>query len=313
MNDLVAFSRERIEKGSKSFAVAARLFAPDTRDSAYMLYAWCRHCDDVIDGQTLGFSDGSAPGDRAQSLQVVEELKRKTQAACDGAADEPVFEALKTVCAKHDMPARHPLDLIAGFEMDACERVYRTLDDTLEYCYHVAGVVGVMMAIVMGVRDRDVLHRASDLGLAFQLTNIARDVVADHQVGRIYIPEEWLREEGLSPESMAAPEHREALFRVVDRLLKTAAPYYASSRQGVPHLPFRSAWAVAAAREVYSGIGDSVRGRGAAAWDARAGTSSATKLVGVLNGLGNALATRLPASRQASPGSRTGLWTKPDL
>ena len=146
--DLVAFSRERIERGSKSFAVAARLFAPQTRASAYMLYAWCRHCDDVIDGQSMGFvqTPGGGPTGQ-QALEVVEELKTKTKQACAGHADEPVFEALRHVCAKHDIPDRYPLDLIAGFQMDAEAKTYRTLDDTLLYCYHVAGVVGVMMAM----------------------------------------------------------------------------------------------------------------------------------------------------------------------
>lgn len=313
MNDLVTFSRQRIEKGSKSFAVAARLFSPNTRDSAYMLYAWCRHCDDVIDDQTLGFSNSSGPADREQALELVEELERKTLAACEGQADEPVFEALKTVCAKHGIPARHPLDLIAGFKMDAQERTYGTIDETLEYCYHVAGVVGVMMAFVMGVREREVLHRASDLGMAFQLTNIARDVVSDHAAGRVYLPENWLHEAGLTRDSLARPENREALSQVVERLLATAEPYYDSLRHGVPHLPFRSAWAVASAGAVYGGIGEMLRRRRAAAWDDRASTSRAKKLSGVVKGLYSALMTRFPGSERAAVSSRNGLWTKPDL
>ncbi|MEM7748400.1 MAG: phytoene/squalene synthase family protein [Pseudomonadota bacterium] len=310
--DLVAFSREQIEKGSKSFAVAAKLFAPETRASAFMLYAWCRHCDDVIDGQTLGFNNAAINNPTGDSaLALVKDLEDKTRAACSGYADEPVFQALSRVCAKHDIPSKYPLDLIAGFQMDAEARTYQTIDDTLLYCYHVAGVVGVMMAMVMGVKDRVVLDRACDLGLAFQLTNIARDIVSDHEVDRVYLPEDWLASAGLNRANMADVTHRGQLSKVANRLLDTAEPYYRSAMLGLPHLPLRSAWAVAVALKVYRAIGLKVRERGAAAWDQRAGTSKLSKLGGVASGLGVTLASRTKRSDHlTSP--RTGLWTMPD-
>jgi len=239
---LVEFSRQQIEQGSKSFAAAARLFAPETRASAYMLYAWCRHCDDVIDGQELGYMDtsGTAPSG-ADAQAAVKMLEDKTRRACAGDADEPVFQALAAVADKHNMPARYPLDLIAGFRMDAEERTYTAIDDTLEYCYHVAGVVGVMMAMVMGVQDRAVLDRACDLGLGFQLTNIARDIVPDHEAGRIYLPRAWLKDARLTAETMAEPQNRTALAGVAARLLDTAEPYYQSATYGLTYLPFRLA------------------------------------------------------------------------
>ena len=192
MDAIVEHSRKLIEKGSKSFAGAARLFDDDTRASAYMLYAWCRHCDDEIDDQDLGFkrADGS-PVPQAERLA---QLTEKTRAAIAGCADEPVFQALARVVAKHNIPARHPMELIEGFRMDVDGRHYRTADETLSYCYHVAGVVGVMMAMIMGVRDTPTLNRAADLGIAFQLTNIARDVVPDALEGRVYLPSDWLDE-----------------------------------------------------------------------------------------------------------------------
>ena len=311
-DELVAFSRERIEKGSKSFAVAAKLFEPDTRASAYMLYAWCRHCDDVIDGQTLGYNQSAKDGPVGEAaLSLVRELEEKTSAACAGHADEPVFQALSVVCAKHSIPEKYPLDLIAGFQMDAEVHNYQTIDDTLLYCYHVAGVVGVMMAMVMGVKERAVLDRACDLGLAFQLTNIARDIVADHEVDRIYLPEDWLATAGLTKNNMAKPENRSQLSTVADRLLDTAEPYYKSAMHGLPHLPWRSAWAVAVALKVYRAIGLKVRQRGAAAWDNRTSTSTMAKLGGVGSGLGLTMASRFSKNGHLkSP--RTGLWTMPD-
>lgn len=311
-DSLVEFSRQRIEKGSKSFAIAAKLFEPETRSSAYMLYAWCRHCDDVIDGQTLGFADDQDAGPTgADAENAVRLLEQKTRKACAGIADEPVFQALSHVCAKHAIPERYPLDLIAGFRMDAEAKTYRSIDDTLLYCYHVAGVVGVMMAMVMGVRDRAVLDRACDLGLGFQLTNIARDVVADHQVGRIYLPGDWLEDEGLSAKNLADLSQRDSLAKVTARLLDTAEPYYHSARAGLPHLPLRSAWAIATALKVYRAIGLEVRGRGAGAWDTRTSTSTFTKLGGVASGLSMALTSRLKTGSANAP-DRSGLWTMPD-
>jgi len=310
-HDLAEFSRQRIEKGSKSFAAAAKLFAPETRASAYMLYAWCRHCDDVIDGQALGHKDETAAAPSGcDALAAVRELEEKTRRACAGDADEPVFQALAVVAEKHSLPETYPLDLIAGFQMDAEERKYSTIEDTLEYCYHVAGVVGVMMAMIMGVKDRSVLNRACDLGLAFQLTNIARDIIPDHAVGRIYLPETWIREAGLTPNSLAEPVHRAAVAGIAGRLLDTAEPYYRSAHKGLAHLPFRSAWAIATALKVYRAIGIEVRKRGAQAWDTRTGTSSLTKLGGVASGLALTIGTRNQRQTGADA-DRAELWTMP--
>ena len=177
-DDLVALSREIIQKGSKSFATAARLFDPETRASAYLLYAWCRHCDDMIDGQELGYRIAGAPPHDPKR-----ELARLQQMTADALAGKPtsdhMFAAFQRVVAKHAIPHQHAFELLAGFEMDVAGRHYASIDDTLSYCYHVAGCVGVMMAYIMGVREDDTLDRASDLGIGFQLTNIARDIVDD--------------------------------------------------------------------------------------------------------------------------------------
>ncbi len=310
MDAIVEHSRKLIEKGSKSFAGAARLFDDDTRASAYMLYAWCRHCDDVIDDQDLGFK--RADGSLVPQTERLADLTAKTQAAIVGQADDPVFQALARVVAKHEIPARHPMELIEGFRMDVEGRHYKTADDTLSYCYHVAGVVGVMMAMIMGVRDRATLNRASDLGLAFQLTNIARDVVPDAIEGRVYLPSDWLDEAGLTASDIAKPENREAVFMVTRRLLDLADSYYKSARYGLPDLPIRAAFAIAAARRIYRQIGLLVRKRGAHAWDTRAGVSKRGKIAQAV--LSSASIGRAHASRavKAQP-TRDGLWTMPGL
>ncbi len=187
---------------------------------------------------------------------------------------------------------------------------YETLDDCCRYCYHVAGVVGVMMAYVMGARGEDTLDRASDLGLAFQMTNIARDVMDDAEAGRVYLPGEWLREAGVPPAEIARAEHRSAVWAVTERLLDEAERYYASAQVGLARLPFRSAWAVAAARRVYRDIGRLLRERGPKAWDRRASTGRGRKMALALAAAGDAVAATGWGTAQ-TPVPRQGLWTRP--
>jgi len=305
---VITHSRRLIEQGSKSFARASKLFQAETRDSVTMLYAWCRYCDDVVDGQHLGFHCDDASANPDSLATRVGILRTKTLEAYDGAPQELEFKALARVVEKHAIDQRYPLDLIAGFTMDAAETRYKTIEDTLAYCYHVAGCVGIMMAQVMGVRDKPTLERACDLGIAFQLTNIARDVVADKALGRVYLPADWLAREGLSPGTMAAPANRPQLFNVVDRLLRLADSYYDSASYGIARLPYRSAWAIASALRIYQAIGHDVRRKGALAWDERASTSRVRKLQIVAGAsLDAAMARSVGRLRPAPP--RDALWT----
>ncbi len=303
---VVASSEAAIAKGSNSFAAAARLFDRATRDDAVMLYAWCRHCDDVIDGQTLGHDQQACFRDgQRERLQL---LKSQTAAALAGQpSEDTVFEALRRVVARHQIPARHPMELLEGFGMDVEERRYETVPQLLEYCYHVAGVVGVMMAMIMGAREPRVLDRASDLGLDFQLTNIARDVVDDARAGRVYMPAELLARHGIAEVSADDPGQRAALHAAALELLDLADAYYDSAWEGMAALPARSAWAIAAARRVYRAIGARLRERGPAAWNGRVSTTGGQKLALVAAGLGDVLATRLPRRERA----RGELWVRP--
>ena len=305
----VAGATETIRAGSKSFAAAARLFDRRSREGAVLLYAWCRYCDDVVDGQNLGHRTGGRPGGDAAGC--VDELERLTRTALDGDGPvPPAFAGLREVVRRHAIPHRHPLAHLEGFRMDAAGRRYGTLADTLDYCYGVAGVVGVMMAHVMGARDPAVLDRACDLGLAFQLTNIARDLVDDAENGRVYLPDSWLAEAGIPREALASPEHRERLAGLAARLVATAEPYYGSARIGIRSLPARSAWAIATALGVYRQIGREVVRLGPRAWDRRVSTSRAAKLAHVGRAGIGVLSPRTGSPEGGTPRSH-GLYTRP--
>lgn len=303
---VIPLSRERIAKGSRSFSSAARLFPPLQRDSATMLYAWCRHCDDEIDGQELGHN-GKAANRACQELRLAA-LQEKTADALAGRATDLVFIGLHRVMTRHAIPHHLPYDLLEGMGMDVrCQR-YGEINDTLRYAYHVAGCVGLMMAMIMGVREDAVLARACDLGIAFQLTNIVRDIVVDAGMGRVYLPATWLAEEGMHPDYLADPANRAALVKVAARVLDLAEVYYASSVVGISQLPFRCACAVAAARRIYRGIGTVVRARGEKAWDKRASISRASLLGGMVLGGGHACAA-IGLRQWQAPVPRIGLWT----
>jgi len=311
LDEVIAHSRTMIERGSKSFARAASLMPADIRDSVYMLYAWCRYCDDCIDDQHLGFAQPDAHSDSALDERVTM-LRQKTLEACQGVPDGIEFVALARVVEKHAIPERFPLDLIEGFAMDATDHRYSTEEDTLTYCYHVAGAVGVMMAMVMGVRDRPILLRACDLGIAFQLTNISRDVTTDAQMGRVYLPQQWLEEYQLPPRSIGDPAHREAALQVVRRLLGLADRYYDSAGYGIARLPYRCAWSIASALRIYRAIGTTILKRGPAAWDSRVTTSKSQKLAHVALAIGDAAwAGSVGRIRDMPP--RGPLWTPPAL
>lgn len=307
MTDVLGHARAAIARGSKSFAMASQLFDPVTRDRAMLLYAWCRHCDDVIDGQVLGEGRNDDTRPPAERLAEVERL---TEMALTGQpTGEPAYEALARVVAETGLPPRYPRDLIHGFRIDMEARRFASFDDTLAYCYHVAGCVGVMMAIVMGVRpdDRATLDRACDLGIAFQLNNIARDVIDDAMMGRRYLPDDWLAEVGLEPGRFAFPAHRRTLARLVTRLVDTAEDYEASARFGTAALGLRASWAVLAAARIYGGIGRKVRDGGAPALDTRMATTRSEKTAAMALALAEAMARK---RRWPQPGPpRDGLWT----
>lgn len=294
--------RWMIQKGSKSFSLAARLFDPATRDAAFFLYGWCRYCDDQID------QAGDLTAD--QITARLEALKGKTTAAFSMTPQkEPVFIALQHIVHRYGIPSHYALELIEGMAMDVRSARYASLGDLLLYCYRVAGTVGLMMAHVMGLRDEAALKHAADLGIAMQLTNIARDIIEDASMGRIYLPSTWLDEAEIEPHEIAAPENREKLAILTARLLGEAERYYRSGDEGLWYLSFRSACAVAAARSVYFEIGTLLLRKGARAWDERTYVTGARKIWMVLCGILRLLPS-LPArlARPWSPAPLRMIW-----
>ncbi|QDZ08925.1 phytoene/squalene synthase family protein [Sphingomonas panacisoli] len=304
---IVATARESIAKGSKSFYAASLLFDRRTRERAWLLYAWCRRCDDLADGQDHGHALSHVP-DPAERLA---RMRAMTEAALAGeVVGDPAFDALRIVAAETNLPPQFAHDMVEGFRLDLEDWRPRSEKDLYRYCYHVAGVVGCMMAVVMGVspEDEETLDRACDLGIAFQLANIARDVEEDDRGGRCYLPEEWLVEMDFPPGQHMKPPFRQRLAVLAKWLVEYAGDYEASARVGTPKLSFRAAWAVLAAAGIYGDIGRAVVAGGEHAWDHRVGTSAAAKLRWIARAGGQALRRKSlypPAPRDPT------LWVRP--
>lgn len=300
---LVEAAGKSIAAGSKSFRFASQIFDIQTRERSWLLYCWCRACDDITDGQTLGH-DAHVTDHPEERLAFIRE---QTDTALAGHPTGLVpFEALAMVASETAIPHKLPHDHLAGFTRDAFGWRPESEEELLSYCYQVAGVVGVMMAHVMGVdpKDRDTLDRASDLGIAFQLANISRDIIEDAKVGRTYLPRQWLAQEGIDGADLADPSHRAAVARVTRRLTDLAARYRRSSKVGAVRLPFRSRWAVLSAARIYGEVAVRAAELGERAWDRRISISKAEKFLMVSMAFIDAL---LPAPKV----SREGLWTRP--
>ncbi|MEI7973305.1 MAG: phytoene/squalene synthase family protein, partial [Bdellovibrio sp.] len=232
----------------------------------YYLYAFCRRIDDAIDEAP----DAEEAKDRLRQLRLwVHRASTDTDVS-----DLPVeFRGLQILFQEYALPLKYPLDLLTGMQMDVDQRVYESFEDLKQYCYCVAGVVGLMMCHVLGISSHQALKHAVALGNAMQMTNICRDVLTDWKLGRIYFPRAWLKECGLSPQNFAQPENRVLWVLLSRRLLAEADLFYTEGRRGLGYLPWQGAWAIAVASRLYQSIGHLVRSRGSLAWDQRLYTS----------------------------------------
>lgn len=247
----LAACRASLRHGSKTFRAASLLLPRRVREPASALYAFCRLADDAVDGLN----------DRAGAVERLRERLRLAYAGMPH--DDPADRALARVVERHPIPAALFDALLEGFEWDAQGRRYDTLADLHDYAARVAGTVGAMMALLMGVRSAQALARACELGVAMQLSNIARDVGEDARLQRLYLPREWMAEAGIDPDAwLARPAFSPALGGVVRRLLDGAEGLYERVGGGVASLPLACRPGINAARFMYAEIGHEVARRG---------------------------------------------------
>lgn len=262
-----------LKDGSKSFHAASRLLPPRLRAAVAGFYAFCRVSDDAI--------DNAEDADVAFSA-----LTARVDAIFAGApGPEAADRALHFVVTRHRVPPALIHALLEGYLWDVQGRRYPSLSEVRAYSARVAASVGVVMTLLMGRREPAVLARAADLGVAMQLTNIARDVGEDARNGRVYLPLRWLAAEGVDVGAwLAQPAYSEALGVCICRLLDHADVLYRRADAGVARLPWDCRPAILAARWFYAAIGDRIRARGYDSVSARAFTTPLQKAGALLRG-----------------------------
>jgi phytoene synthase len=279
--------------GSRSFYAASLLLPRGVREPATALYAFCRLADDAVD---LGARGPDALAHLRERLDRIY-AGRPLAIAADCAFTD--------VVARFALPRALPDALLEGFEWDAAGRRYENIGELHAYAARVAGSVGAMMAILMRTRDAEALARACDLGVAMQLTNIARDVGEDARAGRLYLPLQFMREAGLDPEAwLARPQFSAALGHVIERVLHDADVLYARAAAGIASLPWACQPAMHAARLIYAEIGREVERRGLDAVTQRAHVPHSRKLRLIADALGATISARRRAWGPPLPATR---------
>ena len=262
----LAACRLSLRNGSKTFLAASMLLPRGVHEPASALYAFCRLADDAVD------ESGGPHG-------AVARLRERLRLAYAGTPQPHAADrALAGVVARYAIPSTLFEALLEGFEWDVQGRRYDTLEELQAYAARVAGTIGAMMAILMGVRSPEGLARACDLGVAMQLSNIARDVGEDARMGRLYLPRRWMHEAGIEPQAwLARPHYSAELGAVVGRVLDAAEGLYRRVDAGVARLPWACRPGINAARYLYAEIGHEVARRGLDSVNGRARVPAARK------------------------------------
>ena len=279
---------EMMRGGSKSFFAASKLLPQRVRAASIALYAFCRVADDLVD-----------EGESTEEALV--ELKQRLDAIYSGRT-QPHLEdnAPALVVDQYQLPRAMLEALIEGFEWDAHGKKYETIEEVHQYGARVAGSVGAMMCWIMGPRHATALARACELGVAMQLTNIARDVGEDARNGRLYLPHVWMREAGIDPAAwLAAPVFSPAIQSVIERVLVEAERLYLKANSGIAELPKDCRAAILAARLIYAEIGNQLRREGCDSVNHRAVVSTTRKLA--LLGQSKLQASWISVAKDSSP------------
>ncbi len=218
------YCEQKTASSSSSFYYSFLFLEPKARQAMTILYAFCREADDIVD-------ECQDPGVARTKLAWWRDEVART---FSGAPQHPVSKALQSVIASYSLPQEHFLEIIDGMEMDLDYNAYYTFKELSLYCYRAASVIGLMAAEIFGYRDRRTLKYAHDLGMAFQLTNILRDVCEDARRGRVYIPEEDMRRFNVTREDILHGRQTDDMRTLLAFQAERANHYY---QQAYSHLP----------------------------------------------------------------------------
>ena len=244
------YCHRQTKQHARSFYFASVALPQEKKRAAYAVYAFCRYADDLVDRAT------SKEGIEPLLARIGEDFDRMT----GGEMTEPGFAPAFGWAVRRFHIEKQPfLDLLRGVAMDLEPLRIADWSHLLDYCYHVASVVGLMMAQIFELRDPAGRAQAIDLGIAMQLTNILRDVGEDYAMERIYLPADEMQRHGVAPADLAAPRTAPNLRELLCEQAARARVYYQRAEGGIPKLADDgSQLTVWIMRHVYAGILDEV-------------------------------------------------------
>jgi phytoene synthase len=262
------YCQQKAARSGSSFYYSFLFLPPERRRAITALYAFCREVDDVV--------DECADPQLAQTKLAWwrDEIHR----CFTGQPQHPVAVALAPVVRSFDLPAEHFQEIIDGMAMDLRQNRYLDFKALQLYCYRVASVVGLMAAEIFGYADRRTLKYAHDLGLAFQLTNIIRDVGEDARRGRIYLPLDELRRFEVKPAEILDAKHSERFGRLMEFQIERADGLYTQALAALPVADRKAQRAGLVMAAIYRTLLDEIRRDGCHVLERRVALTPVRKL-----------------------------------
>lgn len=224
------YCQNKTAQSGSSFYYSFMFLSPERRRAITALYAFCREVDDVVDECS----------DENVAHTTLAWWRGQVAGIYSGKPQHPVAQALVPVVKQFNLPQEHLLEIIDGMEMDLTQHQYADFKSLQLYCYRVASVVGLLAAEIFGYSDRKTLKYAHDLGIAFQLTNIIRDVGEDARRGRIYLPQDELAQFGVHTSDILNARENEAFHKLMQFQILRAQHYYDQALAELPLVDHRS-------------------------------------------------------------------------
>ena len=218
------YCQQKAAQSGSSFYYSFMFLAPERRRAITALYAFCREVDDAVD----------EPGDPQVARAKLEWWRHEVAQLYAGNAQHPVTKALFPAIGPFNIQQRQLGEIMDGMEMDLTQHRYPDFQSLRLYCHRVAGVVGLLAASIFGYRNPKTLEYAENLGLAFQLTNIIRDVGEDARKDRIYIPSDEMQRFGVSSADVLNARHTENFSRLIEFQVRRVESCYAEALAALP-------------------------------------------------------------------------------
>jgi len=276
--DAYSYCRRVAQKSSSNFYHAFRLLPAERHNALCALYAFCRFLDDIADQPGTAVGHPQAGGKKEKLAVLLQTWREELRRCYEGSPRHPISHALADVVRRFPIRQEHLAGIIDGVEMDLCRTRYRTFAELYDYCYHVASLVGLVCIEIFGYRNPSARDYAVNLGVAFQLTNILRDVREDAWRDRIYLPAEDLERFGYSEQELCAGVYNDAFVRLMTFETERAQGYYHRAVSYLAAEDRRTLAAAEAMRLIYHRLLDKLTARHFRVFESRVTLATAGKI-----------------------------------